>query len=275
MLKQRILTAAVMLFVFGGVLFLATTHVFSAFLGAVLVVAAWEWANLCHLENKSQRVAYAGFTAALGFTCWWALDQQLLAFLTVKSVLVIAAGWWAIALLWVQSYPASKVLWRSKWVRAVMGFLVLLPAWLGMTYLHSLLSGSFLVLAVVLVVATADTGAYFSGKAFGRRKLAPSVSPGKSWEGVFGGCIAVALLGTLFCLVGQRDDTLIVLCILLPTALVSVLGDLLESMLKRHRGIKDSSQLLPGHGGVLDRIDGLVAAVPIFTLAVYSSGWQW
>jgi phosphatidate cytidylyltransferase len=119
----------------------------------------------------------------------------------------------------------------------------------------------------VLLVAAADIGAYFAGRRFGRRKLAPTVSPGKSWEGVVGGLAAVSLLAAIFALL--RDVSLVlVLALALPAALASVVGDLLESMLKRFRGIKDSGSILPGHGGVLDRIDGLVAAVPVFTLAI-------
>lgn len=275
MLKQRVITAVILITVFGGILFFAPIELFCAFLGLVLFIAAWEWANLCSIEPMWQRFAYAGGVICMGLCGWWALGKSVFSFWSVQSALMLACFWWALALLWVQGYPSSIVLWRSVAVRMIMGVFVLLPTWLAMVVLRTMPSGAYLVLTVVLIVAAADTGAYFSGRAFGKRKLAAKVSPGKSWEGVLGGLLAVASMGGIFVLVTQRNDFIIVLAILVPTAFVSVLGDLLESMMKRHRGVKDSSQLLPGHGGVLDRIDGLVAAVPIFTLAILSTGWQW
>ena len=131
-----------------------------------------------------------------------------------------------------------------------------------------------MVLMVVLLVAAADIGAYFTGRAIGRRKLAPEVSPGKSWEGVAGGAVFAVLLAVTFNIILRGDAWLSLFIIVVPTALFSVVGDLLESMVKRYRGVKDSSHLLPGHGGVLDRIDGLVAAAPVFALAFMSSHWR-
>src|SRR5690606_37428519 len=167
-----------------------------------------------------------------------------------------------------QGYPASRILWGAPSIRAVMGGLVVLPTGFSLVTLRNLQDGELWILAAVLIVAAADSGAYFSGRRWGRRKLAPSVSPGKSWEGVAGGVLAATLtFGIFLVLRGETFSNWLVL-IAMPTALISVLGDLLESMLKRHRGIKDSGRMLPGHGGVLDRVDGLAAAVPIFTLAL-------
>jgi len=155
-----------------------------------------------------------------------------------------------------------------------MGWLVLIPPWLACIYLKQSENGSWLILMLVLLVAAADIGAYFSGRALGKHKLAPRVSPGKTWEGVAGGLLFVFLVALLLKLSFGLREWQALMIVMLPAALVSVVGDLLESMLKRYRGIKDSSQLLPGHGGVLDRIDGLVAAAPVFSLSIMISGWS-
>ena len=272
MLKQRVITALVMAAVFISVLFLCPPLVFAVFVGAVTVVAAWEWANLCHLTTTFARAAYTLFivVAAAAFLGLSSLTEWL----QLQQILIVACVWWALALLWIQGYPTSVVLWRATWMRMFLGVLVLIPAFLSLVHLRNSPDGHWLVIAVVLVVAAADIGAYFAGRRFGRHKLAPNVSPGKSWEGVLGGLVAVAVLGVAFAL--ARDLRLgLVLALVVPAALVSVVGDLLESMLKRFRGIKDSGHILPGHGGVLDRIDGLVAAVPVFTLAIIIAERSW
>lgn len=272
MLRQRIITGALMAAVCVAVVLLAPVPVFIVFVGVIVALAGWEWANFCDIHGQLGRWLYAGALitvgCAIGFSLSW------IPMLTAQTVFIASGIWWAIALLWVQGYPASAVLWRSQWMRALMGGMVILPAWLGLTVLRQLEMGQWLVLAVVVIVAAADIGAYFSGRAFGRRKLAPAVSPGKSWEGVYGGVGAVAIVTVIFIFLTGHDGLFAALVITLSTGLVSVLGDLLESMLKRHRGIKDSSQLLPGHGGILDRIDGLLAAVPIFALALMATGWR-
>lgn len=163
-----------------------------------------------------------------------------------------------------------------------MGALVLVPAWVGLNHIRSshfqlanVDNNLLLLVYVFCVVWIADIGAYFAGRAFGKAKLAPRVSPGKSWAGVWGGLAAVAVLSLVVSLLIGCDgrETLLLLILSLVTGAVSVLGDLLESMLKRFRGIKDSSQLLPGHGGIMDRIDSLTAAIPIFALGMTLLGW--
>lgn len=272
MLKQRVITALVMAAVFISVLFLCPPLVFAVFVGAVTVIAAWEWANLCHLTNAPARIAYTFFIFAVAAALLTL--SHLVGWPQLQQILIVSCVWWALALLWIQGYPTSAVLWQSTWMRMAMGVLVLIPAFLSLVHLRNSPDGHWLVIAVVLVVAAADIGAYFAGRRFGRHKLAPNVSPGKSWEGVIGGLLAVAALGIAFA--ASRGLPLgLVLALVVPAALVSVVGDLLESMLKRFRGIKDSGQILPGHGGVLDRIDGLVAAVPIFTLAMIIANGSW
>jgi phosphatidate cytidylyltransferase len=183
--------------------------------------------------------------------------------------------WWAVATRLVLTYPASAQHWKSPARKLLIGLLVLLPAWQGLVYIKALALGNWLILAVMMLVWCADIGAYFTGRAFGKRKLAPEVSPGKSWEGVYGG-LAVSLLGTL--VVGLWADFTArqLLGSLVAAGIVvfiSVVGDLTESMFKRRAGIKDSSNLLPGHGGVLDRIDSLTAAIPVFAVLLWIAGW--
>jgi len=157
----------------------------------------------------------------------------------------------------------------------LIGLLVLLPAWQGLVLLKHWPLGNWLILSVMVLVWAADIGAYFSGRAFGKRKLAPQVSPGKSWEGVYGG-LAVSLVITLVVGISRDWGVGQILLGLLGAALVvmaSVIGDLTESMFKRRSGIKDSSNLLPGHGGVLDRIDSLTAAIPLFAVLLWAAEW--
>ena len=269
MLKQRVITAVVLTVVFVSVLFFLPAWGFQALVFAMFGVAAWECSNLTGLTHLALRGLFTAVCIAAVAVGWQLLPSlnQLMPFFTM------AALWWAVALLWVQGYPASAIFWQSVVARVVIGFLTLIPAGIAVLVLHGQEHGVWLVLALLLLVAAADTGAYFSGRAFGKRKLAPNVSPGKSWEGVIGGLVLVALLAVVFGMV-TGSPWYHWLAIALPAAAVSVLGDLLESMLKRHRGVKDSGSILPGHGGVLDRIDGITAAAPIFALGLLASGWS-
>jgi len=181
--------------------------------------------------------------------------------------MLLASILWAIIFLWVQGYPSSAIIWAAKPVLAVLGLLLLVATWLSIVLIIHQPQGQWLLLLAVAIVSLADIGGYVAGNLFGKHKLAPVVSPGKTWEGFFGGLsfqlILIAAL-MLFMPVGVSLTALLLLII--PVSLYSVLGDLFESMLKRHQGVKDSSQILPGHGGILDRIDGLMAALPLFIL---------
>jgi phosphatidate cytidylyltransferase len=224
-------------------------------------------------EGQPARIVYALAMAVLLY---------LVRDLPGLAVLVLAAGWWLLALLLVAGYPAGSRFWHPVWVRSAMGVAVLVPAWVGLVHLRSgtvslgeMDNNLLLILYNFCIVWAADIGAYFAGRRFGRRKLAPRVSPGKSWAGVYGGLGSVLLLALLVASWAQCTpaQTFGLVVISLVTAVVSVLGDLLESMLKRHCGLKDSSQLLPGHGGIMDRIDSLTAAIPVFALCMTLAGW--
>lgn len=254
--------------------------VFVLSIALLLLISAWEWADLAYLQRPLQRVGYVVITGLLLLIAAIIADVALrLTHLTMNVEMVcyllsIAVGWWALAFLWLQSYPSSAVLWGSRWMLALMGWLVLIPSWLALVYLRSLDNGSGLILLVVMTVVIADVGAYFFGKLLGKHPLASVVSPGKSWEGLWGGLVACAVFAVLTAWAVEFSQWRQLLIIVVIVALASIIGDLVESMVKRHRGIKDSGSILPGHGGILDRIDGLTAALPVFALAVILADWK-
>lgn len=271
MLKERVITALIL----GLVIVLSLAFLpFKAFAGLLLLmwaIAAWEWADMAGFSGF-MRVVYAALVA--GLTAAVADRSGLLAAAPqiefVSHVLKVGAAFWLLALLLVVTYPKSAVYWGNKFTRALMGFLVLLPSAIALLYLLSLPQGKWYFVYMVFIVASADIGAYFTGRTFGKRKLIPEVSPGKSWAGFWGGmasCVVLALAVGFFTTIAGLSLVPLVIATLIA-GLASVLGDLLESMAKRHRGIKDSSQLLPGHGGFMDRIDSVTAAAPVFVLAV-------
>ncbi|WP_295800966.1 phosphatidate cytidylyltransferase [uncultured Microbulbifer sp.] len=275
MLKQRIITALVLVALFLGLLFLAPMQWFAVVVAGVILLGGWEWANLSNLNRALRFVFLAALGVALVFAAQYvfAMDFSNPDIDRARQILAVACGWWALAFLWVQGYPASAMLWGNRWARGLIGLVVLMPAWLSVVILRGLDHGAWLVLFVVAIVVAADVGAYFVGRKFGKHKLAREVSPGKSWEGFFGGlaaCLVLALTVSYAFELPLKNTVLFSFGVLV-TALASVIGDLVESMFKRHRGIKDSSRILPGHGGILDRLDSLTAALPVFTMAALAS----
>jgi len=264
MLKQRILTAIILapLALYG--VFGLELNAFMYLFDVVLLLAAWEWAKLSGFQRYQARMLYVAFVGACSLTL-----HILFVELPVQAFLMVAALFWLVALYWVVKYPKNGT-WSGRLSRLCIGLVVLLPCWIAFVELKSTDNGEELILLLFLIVWGADIGAYFSGKKFGLNKLAPNVSPGKTREGLYGGlaaCIIIALLFA-FHLEISLNQLPIFVGLVIVTGLVSVLGDLFESMLKRHRGIKDSSRLLPGHGGILDRIDSLTAASPVFVLGL-------
>ncbi|WP_095146536.1 MULTISPECIES: phosphatidate cytidylyltransferase [unclassified Pseudomonas] len=264
MLKQRIITALILLPIALCGFFLLEGSGFALFIGLVVTLGAWEWARLAGFTEQPIRVAYAAVVAAILFV------MHLVPGLA-PWVLGAAVLWWAVATFLVLTYPRTSEHWASAACKLVIGLLILLPAWQGLILIKQQPLGNWLIMAVMVLVWGADIGAYFSGRAFGKRKLAPQVSPGKSWEGVYGGLLLSLVITLVVGLV--RDWTLgEMLKGLIGAAVIvfiSVVGDLTESMFKRQSGIKDSSNLLPGHGGILDRIDSLTAAIPVFAVLLW------
>ena len=278
MLKQRVITAVIM----AGLFLAAITYVpvpgLALLFGILVALGAWEWARMAGWQQPVARALYVVFiiSAMAAVYVYCQLGDQP-SRLQVQPLLGLACLWWSFALLWVKGYPNSAVFWRTVGMRSAMGVLILVPGWMAAVYLLSFPPGGLLMLILVIVVASADIGAYFSGKRFGKHKLALVVSPSKTWEGFWGGVLACTLLAVLlWYLLPERAahiGILSVVAVILTTSLASVIGDLTVSMVKRESGIKDSGSLLPGHGGVLDRLDSLCAAAPVFALGLLLAGW--
>jgi phosphatidate cytidylyltransferase len=257
-LKQRILTALVLLPLMIGAIFWLEGRWFAVAMAVPVLAASWEWANLMNVRGRPEGWLFIASTAFL---------MLVTAVLDLDWIVFPAALWWIVAFWVVRRYPDGAEAWtgiRKMWV---IGLLVLVPAWQGLCWLHEQPHGVVWLLYAMCLVWGADTGAYFAGRRFGKRKLAPAVSPGKTLEGLAGGVLLTSVLAVIVCMIfpAARDIGIAAfLAISTVTVFASVLGDLFESMAKRHRGIKDSSQLLPGHGGVLDRIDSVTAAIPVF-----------
>jgi phosphatidate cytidylyltransferase len=279
MLKQRVITALLLVALFlSGVFYLPTPAVAFAF-ALVVALAAWEWAPLAGLgRGTAAQALYSALAllACAGLYVYADFDAALRRE-QVQPILGLGCLWWCFALLWVRSFPASSPIWNSRPVRSLMGLMILLPAWVAAVYLLQLEGHGAVMVVLVLLVAAADIGAYFAGRRFGRHALAPRVSPGKTWEGFWGGVLAVVLLSAaLWYLLPARFDHLSLpaaIVVGLATCLASVLCDLTVSMVKRESGVKDSSSLLPGHGGLFDRLDSLCAAAPTFALGLLLVGF--
>jgi phosphatidate cytidylyltransferase len=259
MLKQRIITALLIAPLGIGCLFYLSDPGFSLFIAIVIGVCGWEWGNFARL-GYWLRIGYGVLTGVL-----------LLKYAELQLELV-ASLWWLTALFLVVNYPRLTGFWNSPAVILLCGWLVLIPCGVVLIAIKKLPESDFLFVLLFFLIWSADIGAYFCGRAWGKNKLLVAVSPGKSREGLYGGaCVAVVIglstaigLGALTTTLGLPMVYFSFAC--LSVVLVSVLGDLTVSMFKRERGIKDSSQLLPGHGGFLDRLDSLFSAAPVFFL---------
>lgn len=268
MLKQRIITAVVLAPPLVAGLFLLPAVGVALLLGIIVAIGAWEWSGLCQW-GRTARHGYTAVVIGAGSICVAAVLTSAIA---AYVVLLAGALWWLAVPVVALMRPTGSML-HSAGGSATAGLLTLLPAWAALSFLHAAdPRRPFLLLFLIVLVAVADTAAYAAGHAFGRTKLAPSISPGKTVEGVLGGFLGVMLLAyicgrIIWNFQGMVLGMWVALCAV--AGLVSVVGDLAESKMKRIAGVKDSGTLLPGHGGVLDRIDALTAAAPVFAL-----GWM-
>ena len=258
MLKTRILTALILLPLMLGMLFYADEHVWAAFCGGVVLLTLWEYSRLAGMP-KPMWVTYL----ALSFACGYAIYKFDYLKLTLIEHSVVLLFWFVVSPLWL------KFKWSIKpgFIAFILGWVLLFPFWLALLQIHKSF-GPKALLAIMALVWVADIGAYAFGRLFGKHKLAPTISPGKSWEGAVGGCVCVLIYVFAIRALGWWPFELPhfaywVLFALVFTAL-SVEGDLLESWFKRSAGIKDSSNLLPGHGGVYDRIDAMISVLSVF-----------
>jgi phosphatidate cytidylyltransferase len=278
MLKLRVITALVL-----GPLILWSVLVFShrelaIELALIMSVAAWEWARLAGLTNNIARLVFGGVTLIIML-----LITGLLHYSTawLPWVLVTNLIWWLLALVFVVtfrktpdqlpvSFSGSEIV-----LNLLAGIVIIVGAFVALVGIHQALElGPYYILILLLLIWTADIAAYFTGKRFGKHKLAPYVSPGKTWEGVVGAILAVLVAAFIIGYVLHYEPATIgvFMVLVVVTIAISILGDLTESLFKRRAGVKDSSHLLPGHGGILDRIDSLMAAAPVFWLGLMQVG---
>jgi len=268
-LQQRILTAALLAPVAVIAVLALPTPYLALTLGLPLFIAAWEWSCLVGLTSGVQRLAYALLMAGVLLLLWSFPVAG-----TRWLLFGVGLGWWVMA-VWLLRISLIRPAVGLDAGLAVIGLPLLAAPWLAMTHLHGASpQGPTLVLFLLILIWSADSAAYFAGRRWGRTRLAPVLSPGKTWAGVFGAGASAILLGLVLAY-GLALDPLgwvsaVFLC--LATAFISIVGDLFESLLKRRRGLKDSGQLLPGHGGILDRIDSLIAAAPVFALGLHLLG---
>ncbi len=263
MLKWRIITAAIL-----GPLFLIAIWMLPApwlavVFALIVLLGGWEWARMSGWGDAAC-VGYVGLLAVLLALGWW----YFAAGAPMLPVFLLTAAFWLLAMTLLGRYARALSVPLAGWRAAAIGYSLLWPAWLALVYLHAAADGAFWITFLLLLVWGADIGAYFSGRAFGRRKLAPAISPNKTWEGVLGGVALAVIAGCLFylALTPVGPPLLLLAPLALITVAISVIGDLFESMAKRLYGVKDSGTILPGHGGVLDRIDSITAAAPVFAL---------
>lgn len=272
MLKVRILTALVLIpLLLAAVIWLSTGHL-AIFFGGIILAGGWEWSRLSGFTSVVSRLAYVGL---VGVSMWYGYDWIDRNHHAIKYMLYFAFVWWLLVFAWLTLTPAERVLSNliNVYFRGFIGLVLLIPPWFSLLWLHSLGShGLYLLLSFFILMWVVDSGAYFTGNLAGITRLAPKISPGKSLEGVYGGLVATVIVAFLLSYPLQFHDIHLLqfISLALLGGVFSTVGDLFESVAKRSSGLKDSGNVFPGHGGVMDRIDGLTAAAPIYVLAL---GW--
>lgn len=269
MLKQRIITAAVLILLIFAAIFFLPPFVFFIMTSLVVLWGAWEWSGLLPLKHKGSRFSYVILVALL---------LPMAATFSIQIVLFLGVIFWLFALIWLLSYSTrysfSDRLQHGFW-RGFSGVCVLVPGWLAFSQLRLREGGIYWLVMLLLLVWITDSAAYFAGKKWGKKKLAPKISPKKTWAGFWAACIGVLCLAILELLRLPRpfDQAILWLVLVLSVWLMATIGDLFESLQKRISKQKDSGGILPGHGGLLDRIDGLLAAAPFYAWFLLQVGW--
>jgi phosphatidate cytidylyltransferase len=263
-LLQRVITALVLApLALAGVLLL-DSDLFALALGLIFAYGLWEWSRLIGLQRRRVRGLLVLLNlGAMGVLLWWFHDRPI----ALAPLVYVGVLWWLLALLWLRTIAfAAEPTRRNLELKWLVGSLVTLPAWCAAWLLHASEQGPYWTLFAVLLIWAGDIGAYFFGRRFGRVKLAPAISPGKTREGLYGELLVSALfaLAVSALLVEGRLAQAALVGLAVITVLFSVVGDLFESLIKRHSRQKDSGTLFPGHGGMLDRLDSVFAALPIF-----------
>ncbi|CDH46057.1 phosphatidate cytidylyltransferase [Candidatus Contendibacter odensensis] len=265
MLRQRVVTAIVLALITVWVVLKLPAIGFGAVLLAITLLGAWEWANLAGMNQTRSRLGYGALILALILAFWPLVDSPML----MNGLLILVFAGWCYVPIWLRHYARRPDRPDHLMTLGAVGIVILVGPWVALMGLRDKFGPGY-VLFLLLLIWVADIGAYFAGRRWGRRKLAPAISPGKTWEGVWGAgaaALTFALIGAAVLGMGSRWLWFVAVCMV--TVGFSIVGDLFESMIKRQRGVKDSGALLPGHGGVLDRIDSLTAAAPVFLLGLY------
>lgn len=276
-LKQRIITAIILALIFITATVFLSSFSYSLFVTIVVLAASWEWCAFIGLAKQVAKVSYLATLGSMIIALYFFLGivPESLVINSYRAGIILGLGilFWVLTFFMLKGYPSNSDRWNNKSKIALMGLMALIPTWVGIVQIKYLNPQGFLLLGMVVMVAAADIGAYFVGKRIGKNRLAPSLSPNKTWEGVLGGFAACLLVGILliwllhsYLITLSNVQILILVLLSLVVMLFDVIGDLLESMLKRNRDLKDSGKILPGHGGILDRVDGLLAVTPIFVL---------
>lgn len=258
MLKTRIITAAILLPIFLLAILLLPTAAFAVVAGIVMGLAAWEWADLVHPGSRTLRITSTLLFVLVACLLYWQVFGAM--------VLCLAAPLWLLITAWVIMFQFDFSLFLHwQWLRFILAPIVLGLAFESLLYLHGHPHGSFWIIYLLLLVVATDTGAYFTGSFIGNNKLITKVSPNKTWEGLFGGIGLALLVSIVVYFLKIVPDASFGFYVLFSVviSLASVVGDLFESVLKRMVGLKDSGSLIPGHGGVLDRLDSILAALPV------------
>ncbi len=271
MLKLRIISALILVpLVIWGIFRLEDTG-FAVAVLLVMSMCAWEWSRFIPLQSLLYQVLYTCSVICTVAIVWQFTSHPVF----VSSFFWLTLGWWLFVLFWITRPGMISSGLVAFLLKGAAGWLLMTSCWLALVILHGRIdNGPYWVLFVLSLIWVADSGAYFSGRKWGKRKLAPQVSPGKTWAGVYGAlgaCGVYAMLASwLFKLTGKDIPGFLLVCML--TVLFSVAGDLFESLLKRQQNMKDSGKMIPGHGGILDRLDSLLAAAPVFVLGLSWAG---
>ncbi|PPC82407.1 MAG: phosphatidate cytidylyltransferase [Methylotenera sp.] len=262
MLRTRVITAILLVTGLLLAVFLVSQEAWAILTLGISLLAVKEWANLIKL-SRMQSIVSVVVTALIGISLLFLPYTTLAASQPVVelSLLSLSTSFWVVM---APTWLSKRKLCQHHLLMALLGIVLISATWLALVGLHAI--NPWLLMGVICTVSLADSAAYFAGKRFGRHKLAPNISPGKTWEGVLGAVVAVTIYGSLICYYLEFSLWLVVALWLV--VLFSVMGDLVESLMKRHAGLKDSGQLLPGHGGILDRIDGFIPTLPMVLLAI-------